>query len=113
MRLIGWFGASALALSAIVGPDSALQTAQSFTIPSVCADAAKCAAICHGVGEAGRTASDFIRLAAYQLGPEKQIDLPPANLSMPAPVDPQQRLRRGRRGDVQPRAGPGVDVSCN
>ena len=33
-------------------------------------------------------AADFIALAAYQLGPERPILLPPANLSMPAPVDP-------------------------
>ncbi len=88
MRFSGWFGASALALSAIVGPDSALQTAQSFTIPTACADAAQCAAFCRSVGEEGRTEGDFIALAAYQLGPEKPIDLPPANMSMPAPVDP-------------------------
>jgi DNA-binding beta-propeller fold protein YncE len=88
MRLRGLIGALALVLSAMVGSDSALGPAQSFTVPSVCTDAATCVALCHGVGEAGRTASDFIRLAAYQLGPEKPIDLPPANLSMPAPVDP-------------------------
>ena len=88
MRFSGWFGASALALSAIVGPDSALQTAQSFTIPTACADAAQCAAFCRSAGEEGRTEGDFIALAAYQLGSEKPIDLPPANMSMPAPVDP-------------------------
>ena len=38
--------------------------------------------------EQGRTESDFIALASYQLGPERPILLPPANLSMPAPVDP-------------------------
>ncbi len=39
--------------------------------------------------EEGRTDSDFLQLAAYQLGPERPIDLPPANMSMPAPVDPK------------------------
>jgi DNA-binding beta-propeller fold protein YncE len=87
MRSGRWIGASALALSAVVGPDSAFKTAQSFTIPSVCADAAQCGAFCRSVGEEGRTQRDFIELAAYQLGPEKPIDLPPANMSMPAPVD--------------------------
>jgi DNA-binding beta-propeller fold protein YncE len=89
MHLPGWFGASALVLSAVLGPDSALDTAQSLTIPTVCTDAAKCAAFCRTVAEEGRTESDFIELAAYQLGPSKPIDLPPANMSMPAPVDPK------------------------
>src|SRR5437016_3555749 len=74
MRLSRWLSASALALAAAVGPDSALQTAQSFTIPTACTDAAQCAAFCRSVGEAGRTESDFIALAAYQLGPDKPID---------------------------------------
>src|SRR5271165_6628335 len=85
----GTIGASALALAAVLGPDSALETAQSFTVPTVCADAANCAAFCHGGAEQGRTEGDFIALAAYQLGPEKPMDLPRANLSMPAPVDPK------------------------
>ena len=49
----------------------------------------ECAAFCRSVVEEGRTEGDFIALAAYQLGPEKPIDLPPANMSMPAPVDPK------------------------
>ena len=79
----------ALALAAVLGPDSALETAQSLTVPTVCADAASCAAFCRSVVEKGRTERDFLELAAFQLGPEKPIDLPPANLSMPAPVDPK------------------------
>ncbi len=79
----------ALALAAVLGPDSALETAQSFTVPTVCAEAASCAAFCRSVVEKGRTERDFLELAAFQLGPEKPIDLPPANLSMPAPVDPK------------------------
>jgi DNA-binding beta-propeller fold protein YncE len=88
MQLRGLIPASAFALSAAIGPDCALEPAQSFTIPTVCADAARCAAFCRSVVEEGRTDSDFIQLAAYQLGPERPMDLPPANLSMPAPVDP-------------------------
>jgi DNA-binding beta-propeller fold protein YncE len=105
MRLSGWFGASALALSAIVGPDSALQTAQSFTIPTACTDAAQCAAFCRSVGEEGRTAGDFIALAAYQLGPEEPIDLPPANMSMPAPVDPNNVYAGAGAGMFSPAVG--------
>jgi DNA-binding beta-propeller fold protein YncE len=88
-HLRGWIGASALAISAFVASDSSVETAQSLTIPTVCADPAQCAAFCRGVVEQGRSEGDFIALAAYQLGPQKAIDLPPANLSMPAPVDPK------------------------
>jgi DNA-binding beta-propeller fold protein YncE len=89
MQLRGWIGASALALSAAIGSDSGFDAAQSLTIPTLCADAAKCAALCRSLGEEGRTEGDFVQLAAYQLGPEKPMDLPPANMSMPAPVDPK------------------------
>ena len=89
MRAGGLIGASALALTVALGADSGLQPAQSFTIPTACADAAACASLCGGVREEGRTEADFIALAAYQLGPETPIGLPPANLSMPAPVDPK------------------------
>ncbi len=102
MRFGGWFGASALALAAVVGPDCALQTAQSFTIPTACTDAAQCAAFCRSVVEEGRKDSDFIALAAYQLGPEKPIDLPPANMSMPAPVDPKNVYAGTRAGMFSP-----------
>ena len=89
MQLRGWIAASALALSAALGPDTALGPAQSFTIPTACTDATQCAAFCRSVVEEGRTDSDFLQLAAYQLGPERPMDLPPANMSMPAPVDPK------------------------
>ena len=98
----GTIGASALALAAVLGPDSALETARSFTIPTVCADAANCAAFCRSVVEQGRTEGDFIALAAYQLGPEKPIDLPPANLSMPAPVDPKNVYAGAGAGMLSP-----------
>ncbi len=85
-----WIGASILALTgALLGSDSALETAQSLTIPTVCADPARCSALCGGVAEQGRSERDFLELAAYQLGPAQGMDLPAANLSMPAPVDPK------------------------
>jgi DNA-binding beta-propeller fold protein YncE len=80
----GLIGASALILAAAIGSDSG----QSFTIPTLCTDAAQCASLCRSTVEQGRTGADFIQLAAYQLGPVKPMDLPAANLSMPAPVDP-------------------------
>jgi DNA-binding beta-propeller fold protein YncE len=99
MQLRGWIGASALALSAAIGSDSGFDAAQSLTIPTLCADAAKCAALCRSLGEEGRAEGDFVQLAAYQLGPEKPMNLPPANMSMPAPVD---------RNDVYAGAGAGM-----
>jgi DNA-binding beta-propeller fold protein YncE len=90
MRRRGWIGASILVLTgAVLGSDSALETAQSLTIPTVCADPARCSALCGGGAEQGRSERDFLELAAYQLGAPQAIDLPAANLSMPAPVDPK------------------------
>ena len=89
MQRQGWIGASVLALAAAaLGSDSALETAQSFTIPTACKDAALCASFCSSLVEQGRSESDFLNLAAWQLGREQAIDLPPGNLTMPAAVDP-------------------------
>jgi DNA-binding beta-propeller fold protein YncE len=89
MKRREWVGASILALAAaVLGSDSALETAQSLTIPTACKDAALCASFCSSVVEQGRSESDFLQLAAYQLGPAQTIGLPSANLTMPAPVDP-------------------------
>src|SRR5580700_8937302 len=79
---------AAAAMTIAVGAGFELRSAQSFTIPSACVEGSACAYVCSSVLEQGRAAADFIALAAYQLGPERPILLPPANLSMPAPVDP-------------------------
>jgi DNA-binding beta-propeller fold protein YncE len=76
------------AMAIAVGAGFELRSAQSFTIPNACVEGSACAYVCASVLEQGRTAADFIALAAYQLGPERPIAMPPANLSMPAPVDP-------------------------
>ena len=55
-----------------------------------------------GGGEQGRTAGDFIALAAYQLGPEKPIDLPPVNLGTPPPVDPRNVYAGAAAGMFSP-----------
>ncbi len=80
--------AAAAAAAIAAGAGFGLRAAQSVTIPTGCAEGAACAYVCRGAGEQGRTESDFIALAAYQLGPERPILMPPANLTMPAPVDP-------------------------
>src|SRR5271169_4661658 len=82
----GFVAAAAMAIA--VGAGFGLRGAQSFTIPNACVEGSACAYVCSSVLEQGRTAADFIALAAYQLGPERPILMPPANLSMPAPVDP-------------------------
>src|SRR5271167_4741175 len=79
---------AAAAIAIAVGAGFELRSAQSFTIPNACVEGSACAYVCSNVLEQGGAAADFIALAAYQLGPERPILLPPANLSMPAPVDP-------------------------
>src|SRR3984957_13858542 len=79
---------AAAAIAIAVGAGFELRSAQSFTIPNACVGGSACAYVCSSVLEQGRTAADFIALAAYQLGPERPILLPPANLTMPPPVDP-------------------------
>ena len=82
----GFTAAAAVAIA--VGPGFELHSAQSLTVPDACVlGAADCAAVCRSLDDQRRAPADFIALAAYQLGPERPILLPPANLSMPAPVD--------------------------
>jgi DNA-binding beta-propeller fold protein YncE len=100
VRFHGIVGASALALAAAIGSDSGLETAQSFTIP--CTDPAICASICRGAVEQGRADADFVQLASWQLGPQKPMDLPPANLTMPAPVDPKNVYAATGAGQFSP-----------
>ena len=81
--------AAAAAAAIAVGAGFELRSAQSFTIPDACAlGAPDCAAVCRSLDDQSRSPADFVALAAYQLGPERPIPLPPANLTMPAPVDP-------------------------
>ncbi len=81
--------AAAAATAIALGAGFGLRAAQSFTIPIPCAEGGACAYVCRSVAEQGRTAGDFIALAAYQLGPEQPIAMPPVNLGTPPPVDPQ------------------------
>ena len=101
MNFRNWLGASSLALMGLVGPEAGVEVARSFTVPAVCPDPVRCSAVC-GVAEQGRTAADFLSLAAYQLGAEKPIALPPANMSMPAPVDPKNVYAGAGAGMLSP-----------
>jgi len=103
MRQRAWIGGSILALAvAVLGSDSALTTAQSFTIPTACADAAVCASFCGSLVEEGRSEGDFLELAAFQLGPPQDMGLPPANMSMPAPLDPKNVYAGSGQGLFSP-----------
>ena len=88
MRVRKGLAVSVAAMAIAIGSDSERRTAQSFTIPTECVDSVVCASLCRGAVEQGRTESDFVALATYELGPERPIPLPPANVSMPAQVDP-------------------------
>ena len=79
--------AAAAATAIALGAGFGLRTAQSFTIPSPCVVGSACAYVCRTLAEDDRSASDFIALAAYQLGPEKPIAMPPVPLDTPPPVD--------------------------
>ncbi len=96
------FAAAAAVIAIAVGAGFGLRAAQSLTIPFPCAEGGACAYVCHSVVEEGRTASDFIALAAYQLGPEKPIDLPPVNLGTPPPVDPRNVYAGAAAGMFSP-----------
>ena len=106
------FAAAAAAMAIAAGSDSELGAARSFTIPTECVDPVICASLCHSAVEQGPAESGFTALASwfaprryrllaarrpnparrvlpgYELGPERPIEMPPANMSMPAPVDP-------------------------
>ena len=89
MQLRGWIGASALALAGMIGPEAGFDAARSFTIPTSCTDAAQCASVCRSAVEQGRTERTSLSWQPISSGRRKPIDLPPANMSMPAPVDPK------------------------
>ncbi len=81
--------AAAAAAAIAIGAGFELRTAQSLTIPDACVlGAGDCAAVCRSLDDQSGSPADFVALAAYQLGPERPILMPPANLTMPAPVDP-------------------------
>jgi DNA-binding beta-propeller fold protein YncE len=94
--------AAAAATAIAAGAGFGLRTAQSFTIPTLCAEGAPCPYVCRGAGERGWTAGDFIALAAYQLGPEKPIDMPPVNLGTPPSVDPHNVYAGAAAGMFSP-----------
>ena len=74
--------AAVAAIVIVVGAGFELRSAQSFTVPDACVlGAGDCADVCRSLDDQRRAPRDFVALAAYQLGPERPILMPPANLS--------------------------------
>ena len=123
-----WVGAAAAAALALVGLAS-LRGAQSFTVPDWCGGVRPCPPPCLGAPEVAHDPAEFIALARYELGPHRPIrrwrprpayrrvwrpvasagaaalapvDLPPANLTMPALVDPKNVYAGIAAGDISP-----------
>jgi len=80
-------GVALVALCAALGSDSLIEPAQSLPVSTFCIDAEQCASLCRAFIEGGGAANDFIARAAYELGPPKALNLPPANLTMPQAAD--------------------------
>jgi DNA-binding beta-propeller fold protein YncE len=78
----------ALALCAAVGSDCLLESAQSLPVSTFCVSADQCAALCRRFVEHDATAEDFIRRAAYELGPPDLFHVAQASAAMPPVVDP-------------------------
>jgi len=81
-------GGAAVALTAFIGSDSLIDSAHSLTIATYCVGPRQCAALCHARVELGSTPQDFIERAAYELGAPDFKETPPANLTAPPLVDP-------------------------
>jgi DNA-binding beta-propeller fold protein YncE len=106
-----------------------LKGAQSFTVPDWCGGVRPCPPPCLGAPEVAREPEEFIALARYELGPRRPIrrwraarrrawrpaarvavatppavELPPANLTMPPPVDPRNVYAGIAAGDISPAA---------
>ena len=72
-----------LAFCAAAGSDSLLESAQSLPVSTYCVSADQCAALCRRFVEGDRQPEDFIRQAAFELGPPDSFRLPPSNASIP------------------------------
>ena len=100
-------------MAALVGLGALLaqRGAQSFTVPDWCGGVRPCPPPCLGAPEVAREPAEFVQLARYELGPRQRrpmqrwtpprphalwrpsatppVELPPANMSMPALPDPK------------------------
>ena len=121
-----WLGAATVAVVGLAGLVG-LERAQSFTVPDWCAGVRPCPPPCLGAPEVAREPLQFVELARYELGPRRPlrrrwaqrwrpwrpyrhefsaaapaVDLPPANLTMPALPDPKNVYAGIAAGDMSP-----------
>jgi DNA-binding beta-propeller fold protein YncE len=78
----------AIGLCAAVSSDALVPAAQSLPISTFCVTADQCAALCRRFVEGDNGPDDFIRKAAYELGPPDVFKGLPVNASIPPVVDP-------------------------
>jgi DNA-binding beta-propeller fold protein YncE len=98
-RFIGFL---VLALCAAVGSDSFFGSAQSLPVTTYCVNADQCAALCRRFVEGDKGPEDFIRRAAFELGPPDSFKFTPANTAMPPVVDPTNVYSEVRAGNFSP-----------
>jgi DNA-binding beta-propeller fold protein YncE len=71
-------------------------------VSTYCVTADQCAALCRRFVEGGGGPEDFIRRAAFELGPPDTFKLPPATGSAPPVVDPTNVYSETRAGNFSP-----------
>ncbi len=91
-----------VALFAAVGSDSLLESAQSLPVSTYCVTADQCAALCRHFVEGDDRPEDFIRRAAFELGPPDTFKLPPATAAAPPVIDPTNVYSETRAGKFSP-----------
>jgi DNA-binding beta-propeller fold protein YncE len=90
-----------LAVCAAAGSDTFLDSAQSLP-NGLCVNGEQCAALCRSAVEGGRSASDFIALADYELGPPDIFNLPASDEKPPSVIDPGNLYSEAGAGKFSP-----------
>ena len=91
-----------LTVCAAAGSDSLLESAQSLPFSTYCVSAGQCAALCRHFVEGDNAPEDFIREAAFELGPPDTFKLPPATAKAPFASDPTNVYSESRAGNFSP-----------
>src|SRR5260370_4406120 len=100
-----FIGLLALGLRAAAGSDSLIGSAQSLTVSTYCVSAEQCAVLCRNFVEGGGTPEDFIRRAAFELGPPDEFKALPPAAPIPPVVDPANVYSEVRAGNFSPAVG--------
>ena len=91
-----------LTVFAAMGSDSLLESAQSLPVSTYCVTAGQCAELCRRFVEGGDGPQDFIRRAAFELGPPDTFKFSPATAPPPPVVDPTNVYSGTRAGNFSP-----------